>query len=573
MCLCLPCLTACRNEQVERLRNAASLQERQDSINELVRSGHDAWKFLLPLLGDRNFSVRSAAAVALGRLCDSMEKRRELLARLHDRNIIIVLAAGYALMDPALTKPGDPDYDEVRSAGLAHHLTFDELDHDSCRVVGVPSPRDELMSCGSNAVGFLLRALADPALSKQSVMIIDALGDIGRAEATDSLLALLESGGDDAKMCATMEALGKLHAVQAVSSIRKLSSSPKESIRISAARALGTLRDHGGLVILKDQSPAVRRAAMSGMNSMLDKESVPLLIEMLNPEGGDTGDWETVEFAVNQLGRIRDPRAVLPLCKLLERSSRREENIIVEAIAPLADPAAIASLDKVLLKSERFQWLKLDLLPGIHALQRIGKPAASTLMAHALNGLGGLRSQGASDDLTGSRQELADIVAEMITGIGDTAGVMAYDVLLEAFRTRDAGLRRVGCSEMRKFIGEAEPRLRDALREPNVGIRLALIELLGWETVGPVVLDDLESVYLNTASAAAEVLVAYHDRSILTKIGFALSARQKENKNIEIIANHFLNSGWEEMVNSVRWWAGGHGYRIHEETISVQRRK
>lgn len=271
-------------------------------------------------LKSADWSVREAAAKALGRLGDT-RSTRTLLGVLGDSDARVRAAAAQALgwlgdrtaANGLIEALGDPESEVRRSAAQA----LNELGLTKWQD-WVNGDDEDFSRLGSShetqAARPLLKALDNPRWDLRSAAI-RALGELGDNQATDTLVQALQG----AEGCAHVResaafALAKIASPKAVPALLKALADPESNVRWAAARALG---DFG------------------------DPQAVDALVPMLN--GAETHAYVR-EAAAFALGKIGERDAVMPLIAALEDPHPNVRWAAAWAVGEIADLRAVDAL-------------------------------------------------------------------------------------------------------------------------------------------------------------------------------------------------------------------------------------
>lgn len=143
---------------------------------------------------------------------------------------------------------------------------------------------------------------------------------------------------------AAVIALGRVGDAQAVPVIcGLLLSDSAESVRRSAAKALGEFEDPQALAALRsaldDESERVQLWAVQSIGRLRDRESVDRLIGML-----DNPDWGFRSYAASALGEIGDQRATEPLIRRIQDQNGTVQLAVISALRKLGDSRAVGPL-------------------------------------------------------------------------------------------------------------------------------------------------------------------------------------------------------------------------------------
>ncbi|MGW2960883.1 HEAT repeat domain-containing protein [Streptomyces sp. NPDC001220] len=196
----------------------------------------------------------------------------------------------------------------------------------------------------------LLGLLTDATALPVRASAVDALGRLRHLPATAPLIDLLTDPEIPGRLRARAAwALGRLGAPEAEPALREALGEPSESIRLRAAEALGMLPGSPQAVeslaqAATDRSPDVQAAALQALGS-LGATAHPALRTLLSAAEGRLradvvsllsrcadladldvltaiaveDDTQTALHAVDGIARLRDPRTVTALCRIVER--------------------------------------------------------------------------------------------------------------------------------------------------------------------------------------------------------------------------------------------------------------
>jgi HEAT repeat protein len=153
-----------------------------------------------------------------------------------------------------------------------------------------------------DAVPGLLVALGDPDENVRG-RAVGALEVVGRPEAIEALLALLERDEAAWVRHGALQALARLGAEEVLAPAEALLEDPDARTRAAGARALGALASVRGLPALDraltDGSPWVRRTAVISVLLVGSPEGRPLLARAVADD-----DWEVRLYAAEALKRL-----------------------------------------------------------------------------------------------------------------------------------------------------------------------------------------------------------------------------------------------------------------------------
>jgi HEAT repeat protein len=278
---------------------------------------------LLQALNDAHFSVRHAAAQALGHAGDDRAvPSLETLLRT-DTNFMVRGAAAAALgqirsdasCEALAAALSDPDW-HVR-----HHAA------------------QGLQNIGADAVPVLLRQVTSADLECQR-HACEALGDIGDARAIPPLLALIEHP-DAPRRVNAIRALGKLKAQEAVTPCIAALNDPDPQVVIDAGYALAAIGDPAAidpLVERLDNEKLIGRLADFGEQALY-----PLLDALDNPR-----NLRHRVGIIVALERVRHHAALWPLVEHLSHDAPEVRWAAINALGWIADPQAAMFLENLL---------------------------------------------------------------------------------------------------------------------------------------------------------------------------------------------------------------------------------
>ncbi len=152
---------------------------------------------------------------------------------------------------------------------------------------------------------------------------IYALSCLSKPEAVAAIVAGLKDGNDAIRAgCVMALAKSKSRPDTALPDMYALAADPREDVKVAACEALGFVgRKEATPAILTCCTSGNERVAVAAADSLSlikDPAAAPTLIGMLN-----TGTWRTQVAAVNALGQIRVKESVGPLIKYLTEAEGR----------------------------------------------------------------------------------------------------------------------------------------------------------------------------------------------------------------------------------------------------------
>lgn len=347
-----------------------------------------------------------------------------------------------------------------------------------------PSAEDRRIAALVNALGD-----GDWRARKESA---DELRRLAGPSLPSALARLVEDGWRDEHLVnAAIEILVSSGAV-AVPPLVPLLVAPDPQVRLTAARALGLLRDPSAAAPLRkaldDPDENVRVHAIEALGFLADVAAVPLLVNRLARES------PLERFAVaSALGVIGDPRAVPALLALLDDDFAR--SAAVEALARIPDDRSVSPLVSRLVDAEPAD--VVELVGALVALQerylavfgesenvaeivrRQASPELGPRLLHLLRDqpspallavVGWLRPPGAAAAVVRflGRTEEGWKVAEALGRFGPEAVTLA----IEALADDEPNVRRAACDLLGRLGSRrASPALIGRLDDPEPMVR------------------------------------------------------------------------------------------------------
>ncbi len=121
--------------------------------------------------------------------------------------------------------------------------------------------------------------------------------------------------------------------------------------------------------------------------SQIGSSATNLLLDSLEPETTKEGvSWLNTLTPISALGRLKDNRAVIPLCKLLTEIESDYKSYVITALAAIGDPSAIPSLIKVLREKGNESGYDFLVKPNIYsALGNMGEQGLQAIMMQLEN--------------------------------------------------------------------------------------------------------------------------------------------------------------------------------------------
>ncbi len=430
---------------------------RRKAAEELCQSPDPkALSALVESLADGDDEVRRLVVTTIGKL--EVEERIEpLLAALRDTHAEVVKVALAGLKNsqderivPAMvplmrhTDPGVRGY----AATLLHARGW--RPEEKAEQLNYQIARGQLAKAaqhGSAAIQSLESVIQTGAYN-QRIAAVEALGKIDDKRVIKPLLAALRSN-DPAVCAAAIGALGQSGDAQICDTIVGMlrhndghvrTVTVEALARLGGARVVDTLKP-----MLRDPVWDVRRATAAALGKIKDSRAVEALTEVLSDDDADVR--ETTAIA---LGSLRDRRAIGPLVKALADSTSGVRRIAAAALSRIDEDwsstpeaqTAVQELRSSLQEQDsevRYTVGKLLTSLGVHT------PETDVLLPN-----------------------------ETPTSTPEKRRKLAASLLLVTLCDTDPILRQAAVESL-GHLGEqrAEPALQRALRDTDVGVRLA----------------------------------------------------------------------------------------------------
>jgi len=178
----------------------------------------------------------------------------------------------------------------------------------------------------------------DDADRQVRLLAISALGRLADLRAAPALLRLLDEGTVDERTAA-IDALGTLKATAAAPRLIALARRPADDLARHAFLALGEIATPGaiGALVVTLRTPPVPEEATIALRHAGAAATSALVGEV------ERGVPSSAALAARLLGEIGDRRATFPLCAVVERGGAIGLAAL-EALAGMADPAAVPTL-------------------------------------------------------------------------------------------------------------------------------------------------------------------------------------------------------------------------------------
>jgi putative membrane-bound dehydrogenase-like protein len=191
---------------------------------------------------------------------------------------------------------------------------------------------------------------------------ITAAQTIGTPAAITALIDFLGTNPAPDQRIAATAALGNLRSEDAVKAIAPEVSSDNPQVAIAATDALGKIAGHNAAVAiapaLQDKRPDVRKAAIAATGTSRDRESVPVLLALVD-------DPEVGADASAALTRIPDIRALPAYVKGLGSADAGLRDQSRQAITRIADPAR-PKVEEILIGNPNVPAVTIEALRKIY---------------------------------------------------------------------------------------------------------------------------------------------------------------------------------------------------------------
>ncbi len=332
---------------------------RQKAAEALGKLGPPAVEPLMACLDEKDPSVRSLAATALGQLHDARaiapliahmvelsgkdptDEESSAGVNVHDSLRDALAALGEPVIKPLIKYLKDKSVDVREDAAEVldklHWLPADTEGKAAFFVL--LQSWDQLVALGAPAVAPLLACLKDEDYNRRQGAA-QALGELGDKRAVDPLIARLQDDSVDVKKSAT-NALGQLGDKRAVAPlIDVLKNDTTEAVQ-AAAEALGLIGDSAAIpplvASLTDQDAGLRLACAQALDKL---HYQPKKVE-------DNITYLIALQAWDKVAKMGAP-ALAPLIACLSDQNRDVHESAIGALGDLGDKRAIAPLSEAL---------------------------------------------------------------------------------------------------------------------------------------------------------------------------------------------------------------------------------
>jgi HEAT repeat protein len=339
------------NQIIEALKDK-NPHVRQGAATVLGESGSaHAVKPLIPLLKDTDSKVRYAAAGALQHLSwfpeSEDEKASFCVARQQWDQCVLLGAPAIPYLTMALADEQILVRNKASNALMLMEWqpSSEEQAGQFCAAQG---DWDKCVQLGDAAVPFLAEELNN-SNSKRKIASAQALGKIGTPSSIEPLSAALDDASQNVRIAA-VNALAQINDPSALNSLITALDNSNRFVRLEAAQSLENQIDASGdvksealmqtlLTSLQDNNRNVRQMGARLLGKIKDpRATIPLIKTLEDPE------YEVREEASQALRNIRDPQAIQPLVKALNSDNPEVREHVVKTLGEFKDHRAIEPL-------------------------------------------------------------------------------------------------------------------------------------------------------------------------------------------------------------------------------------
>ena len=310
-----------------------------------------AVKPLIPLLNDPDSEARLAAAEALKKLSwfpDTEDEKASNCVAGQQWDECVTLGK---IVTPHLVVALGDKSDTVRSkaADALSRLQWQpSSDDEKAKYCSAQHDWSKCIELGTAAISNLAMGLKN-ADTAQRIEIADALGNIGSPLCIEPLTDALQDNSQDVRVAA-VHALAKIKDSATVSALVKALDNSNRFVRLEAAQVLeehiGTYSnsDNDNLVrvlltALEDNNRSVRQMGARLLGKIKDpRATIPLIKTLEDPE------YEVREEASMALRNIKDPQAIEPLVKALNSKNPEVREHVIKTLGEFKDNRAIEPL-------------------------------------------------------------------------------------------------------------------------------------------------------------------------------------------------------------------------------------
>ena len=298
-----------------------------------------------------------------------------------------------------------------------------------------------------------------PKTMDEQIRFLTATGELNRLAvyghaATGALTEAFNTGTPEERVSA-VKVLGEIADPAGFKPLQSALRDNDASLRTAAIYALAKADCHaaapGITAALRDSERNVRLAAASALGSLGDTQAVEPLIKLLNDK-----DWEVRSAALESLGRLGDTRAFQSVAARLDDSDQEVREVAANALGRVGNESIIEKL--VLTMVDAHGGVRMA---AARALTKIDPGWENSERVQRL--LPDIQAAMKSKDASVQSAAAALLRRVAVSGPGDS-------VTLAAAPARDDTERK------QRLVAEA---LRELLRDPHPGLRLAAAEAVG----------------------------------------------------------------------------------------------
>jgi len=248
------------------------------------------------------------------------------------------------------------------------------------------------------------------------------------AAAVDPLCKILSHAKESRQqvtMFRAVELLGRLHDRRTIGEILKVADNSDSDFVTDQSPGSGNV-----IYLSRRRTHPVTAAAAKALGEIGDKEAVPKLVELLDP---DRGTSEVLSACCTALGRIGDDRAIEPIKRLLENRNARLEDDACDALACLGPKSTNVLIALLQTPRETGDDTREDRLAhACVALAKIGGPNASPALCAVMQ----------------DRQRSRSLRIAAVKALGTLHDQQAVPALVAALKDSDAQMRRASAEAL-----------------------------------------------------------------------------------------------------------------------------